>query len=108
MKNRLAGIAAALLFLQPLAAQYKTALPGYRYEFPRDHFNHPDFQTEWWYYTGNLKSADGHRYGFELAFFRQAVHRDPSQQTSASNKFAPEKSSWAANDIYLAHLALSD
>ena len=34
-------------------AQYRTALPGYRYEFPRDHFNHPDFQTEWWYYTGN-------------------------------------------------------
>jgi predicted secreted hydrolase len=108
LKNNLVIIAAFFLAMRPLAPQYQTALPGYHYEFPRDHFNHPEFQTEWWYYTGNLKSADGHRYGFELAFFRQAVHRDPSQQTSASNKFAPEKSSWAANDIYLAHLALSD
>ncbi len=97
MKSRLACIAAALLFLQPLAAQYRTALPGYRYEFPRDHFNHPDFQTEWWYYTGNLKSADGRRFGFELTFFRQAISRDPARN-----------SAWDVRDLYLAHLALSD
>ena len=76
MRSRAWCFAATLLILSPLAAQYRTALPGYRYEFPRDHFNHPDYQTEWWYYTGNLKSADGHRYGFELTFFRQAVRRD--------------------------------
>jgi predicted secreted hydrolase len=38
---------------------YRAALPGYRYEFPRDHFNHPEFQTEWWYYTGNLRDENG-------------------------------------------------
>ena len=97
MRSRLACIAATLLLLQPFAAQYRTALPGYRYEFPRDHFNHPDFQTEWWYYTGNLKSTDGRRFGFELTFFRQAVSRDPAK-TSA----------WEVQDLYLAHLALSD
>jgi predicted secreted hydrolase len=97
MKSRLACIAAAVLLLQPLAAQYRTALPGYRYEFPRDHFNHPDFQTEWWYYTGNLKSADGRRFGFELTFFRQAVSRDPTKVAA-----------WEVQDLYLAHLALSD
>src|SRR5437016_2989775 len=97
MKSRLACIATALLFLQPLAAQYRTALPGYRYEFPRDHFNHPDFQTEWWYYTGNLKSAEGRRFGFELTFFRQAVSRDPAKVAA-----------WEVQDLYLAHLALSD
>src|ERR1700719_2782035 len=97
MKNRLACIAAALLFLQPLAAQYRTALPGYRYEFPRDHFNHPDFQTEWWYYTGNVKAADGRRFGFELTFFRQAVSRDPARTKP-----------WDVRDLYFAHLALSD
>jgi predicted secreted hydrolase len=86
-----------MFFLQPLPAQYRVALPGYRYEFPRDHFNHPDFQTEWWYYTGNLKSADGHRFGFELTFFRQAVSRD-----------AAKTAAWDVNDLYLAHLALSD
>jgi len=59
-----------------VSGQYQTALPGYHYNFPRDHFNHPDFQTEWWYYTGNIKSPDGHRFGFELTFFRQGVDRD--------------------------------
>ena len=87
---------AAFLMVLPLLAQYRAALPGYRYEFPRDHFNHPNFQTEWWYYTGNLKAADGHRFGFELTFFRQAVSR------------AARTSSWDVNDVYLAHLALSD
>src|SRR5713226_2402364 len=72
---------------------YRVALPGYRFKFPRDHFNHPDFQTEWWYYTGNLKSTDGHRCGFELTFFRQAVSRDPKKVTA-----------WEVHDLYLAHL----
>ncbi len=97
MKSRLAALAAALLILTPLAAQYRNAVPGYRFEFPRDYFDHPDFQTEWWYYTGNLKSANGHRYGFELTFFRQAVSRDPGQAAT-----------WDIKDIYLTHLALSD
>jgi predicted secreted hydrolase len=78
-------------------AQYKAALPGYRYEFPRDHFNHEDFQTEWWYTTGNLTATNGHHYGFELTFFRQGVDRDPG-------KTQP----WDIQDLYLAHLALSD
>jgi predicted secreted hydrolase len=97
MKSRLACLAVVLFVLPQLAAQYRTALPGYHYEFPRDHFNHPDFQTEWWYYTGNLKSADGQRFGFELTFFRQAVNRDPAKTAT-----------WDVRDLYLAHLALSD
>jgi len=78
-------------------APYRLALPGYQYSFPRDHFNHPDFQTEWWYYTGNLQSSDGHRFGFELTFFRQAVNQNPSRETE-----------WDIHDLYIAHLALSD
>jgi predicted secreted hydrolase len=97
MRSRLACFLAAAFSLQPAAAQYRTALPGYHYEFPRDHFNHPDFQTEWWYYTGNLKSSDGHRFGFELTFFRQAVSRDPAKTAA-----------WDTKDVYLAQLALSD
>jgi predicted secreted hydrolase len=97
MKSKLAALAAALLLLTPLSAQYRSAVPGYRFEFPRDYFDHPDFQTEWWYYTGNLKSTNGRRYGFELTFFRQAVSRDPAQAAT-----------WEIKDIYLTHLALSD
>lgn len=97
MKNKLSALAAAFFLLFPLARQYRTARPGYRFEFPRDYFNHPDFQTEWWYYTGNLKSASGHRYGFELTFFREASSRDAHQSAT-----------WDLKDLYLAHLALSD
>jgi predicted secreted hydrolase len=96
MRSRLACFA-ALLLLPVAAAQYRNAMPGYRYEFPRDHFNHPDFQTEWWYYTGNVRSADGHRFGFELTFFRQGVDRD-LRKTGA----------WDVRDVYVAHFALSD
>jgi predicted secreted hydrolase len=101
MRSRLALLIACAMalapVLQPARAQFRSAAPGYRYEFPRDFFNHPDFQTEWWYYTGNLTAADGHAYGFELTFFRVGVNRD---------KTPP--SDWAVNDIYMAHLALSD
>lgn len=80
------------------ALTWLQALPGYRYQFPRDHFDHPGFRTEWWYYTGNLRAADGHRYGFELVFFRQGEHRGASANPSA----------WRVDDLYLAHLAWSD
>jgi predicted secreted hydrolase len=76
---------------------YRLALPGYLYEFPRDHFNHADFQTEWWYYTGNLHTGGGQRFGFELTFFRQGVDRG-----------AAPSSVWDVRDIWMAHLALSD
>jgi predicted secreted hydrolase len=99
MKSRRVFAAMLISLAGVLAAsgQYQTALPGYHYNFPRDHFNHPDFQTEWWYYTGNVKAADGHRFGFELTFFRQGVDRD-----------AKSIGAWDVRDLYLAHLALSD
>ena len=75
---------------------YREAAPGYKYSFPRDNFSHPEFQTEWWYYTGNLKAADGHAFGFQVTFFRQGVQRTPAQD-----------SSWVVDDLYLAHAALS-
>jgi predicted secreted hydrolase len=97
-----AVLVSAALALQPAVAQFRAAAAGYRYEFPRDYFSHPDYQTEWWYYTGNLTAADGHAYGFELTFFRVGVNRPPA------NAAAVLVADWAVNDIYMAHLALSD
>ncbi len=91
----------AVAVLTTSAQEWKAAVPGYHYEFPRDHFSHPDYQTEWWYYTGNLRAADGHRFGFELTFFRQAV-RLSKQEAAASDE------TWRPAQIYLAHFALSD
>jgi predicted secreted hydrolase len=76
---------------------YRVALPGFHYEFPRDHFNHSEFQTEWWYYTGNLHTPQGRQFGFELTFFRQGADRN----TTSSGV-------WDVRDIWMAHLALSD
>ncbi len=79
------------------AEPYRLALPNYHFEFPRDHFNHPEFRTEWWYYTGNVRTAEGRRFGFELTFFRQGVDRRPAAE-----------SVWDMRDVWMAHLALSD
>jgi len=76
---------------------YREAVPGYRYQFPRDHFNHPEFRTEWWYYTGNVFDSGGRRFGFELVFFRQGERHETDN-----------KSAWDAQDVYLAHAALTD
>ncbi|HKM68091.1 MAG TPA: lipocalin-like domain-containing protein [Candidatus Acidoferrum sp.] len=97
MRSRLLLFVIIFVCASPAFAQYKTAVPGYKYEFPRDNFNHEDFQTEWWYTTGNLTAADGRHFGFELTFFRQGVDRDPDKPRP-----------WDIQDLYLAHLALSD
>jgi predicted secreted hydrolase len=88
---------ALLVSVSVFGAPFRLALPGYRYEFPRDHFNHPEFQTEWWYYTGNLRTVEGKRFGFEMTFFRHGVDR----------KDRP-KNVWDVSDVWFAHLALSD
>jgi predicted secreted hydrolase len=89
--------AVALLLILPQALAYRQALPGYSYQFPRDHFEHQDFRTEWWYYTGNVTGAKGERFGFELVFFRQGTGETSGNQ-----------SAWAVHDLYLAHAALTD
>jgi predicted secreted hydrolase len=94
-------LALALLLVTP-EYPFRTALPSYQYQFPRDYFEHPEFKTEWWYYTGNLRSAEGRRFGFELVFFRQAQHRPMTSESS------PNHSAWRIDDLYLAHLALTD
>jgi predicted secreted hydrolase len=88
----------SLAFLLLTLADYRLALPGYQFSFPRDHFNHPDYRTEWWYYTGNLRSDQGRRFGYELTFFRQAIQP----------KLAPTANVWDVRDVWMAHLALSD
>src|SRR5579872_2229466 len=94
------AIALTLLIgaVSPSGTVYRQAATGYRYSFPRDHFDHPDFRTEWWYYTGNLHDTAGKRFGFELVFFRQGQRKGPIANRSA----------WRIDDLYLAHLAITD
>src|SRR2546422_6934786 len=96
--RRASLVLAVALLAAATGFNYRTALPGYRYAFPRDHFEHPDFRTEWWYYTGNLRDTAGKHFGFELVFFRLGKHRGPAENRSA----------WRIDDLYLAHAALTD
>ncbi|HMN60926.1 MAG TPA: lipocalin-like domain-containing protein, partial [Anaerolinea sp.] len=73
------------------------------FEFPKDMGPHPDFQTEWWYYTGNLKAENGQEYGFQLTFFRRALLGSEGQSI-----LAQRSSAWATDQVYLAHFALTD
>ena len=68
--------------------------------FPDDYGPHPDFQTEWWYYTGNLETPEGRHFGYQLTFFRRAL-RPPEQRVTRS-------SNWSVEQVYMAHFALTD
>jgi predicted secreted hydrolase len=78
--------------------EFRRALPGYLYEFPRDHAAHPEFRTEWWYYTGHLGTVKGRNFGFQLTFFRHSL-RPPSIKS---------QSRWALHSLYFAHFAITD
>jgi len=68
--------------------------------FPADFGAHEDFQTEWWYYTGNLQTFEGRHFGFELTIFRIGL-LPPTVQL-------PQASKWYSHSLYFAHFAISD
>jgi predicted secreted hydrolase len=88
---------AMIIAIMLSAAAWKIAEPGRAIVLPDDHVSHPDYKIEWWYYTGNLDTRDGRRFGYQLTFFRVGVNREPS---SASR--------WAVRDLHMAHFAVSD
>ncbi|MFY9985180.1 MAG: lipocalin-like domain-containing protein [Chthoniobacterales bacterium] len=79
---------------------WRLAEPGYQFRFPQDHGPHPDYRTEWWYLTGNLQTADGREFGYELTFFRYG-YRSPRQRT-------PVKSRFVVDDVKFAHFTVTD
>jgi predicted secreted hydrolase len=76
------------------------ALPGYQIALPRDNYPHYNFRTEWWYFTGNLQTADGRAFGYELTFFRHG-YRPPGAGEPATSRFV-------INDVKFAHFAVTD
>jgi predicted secreted hydrolase len=80
------------------ATGFEKALVPKQWQFPDDFGAHEGYQTEWWYYTGNLETAEGRPFGFQLTFFRQAL--SPAVQVNSSH--------WRSNQIYSAHFTVSD
>lgn len=82
-------------------AGYPVATQGRQFEFPRDHGPHPQFRNEWWYVTGNLDSAAGKRFGFELTIFRFALSPELQQAQESG-------SAWRTKQVYIGHFAVTD
>ena len=97
--------------LGPISAVtgYAQALAPRALEFPADQGPHPDYRQEWWYLTGNLDSAGGERFGFELTIFRFALAPPVGPQpTAAGSRPAAQGSAWRTRQIYLGHFAITD
>ncbi|MDO9085959.1 MAG: lipocalin-like domain-containing protein [Anaerolineaceae bacterium] len=67
--------------------------------FPEDLGAHPEYLTEWWYYTGNVFTQDGRHFGYQLTFFRRAITDEVEIN---------RESEWSTNQIYMAHFAITD
>ncbi|MHB8812050.1 MAG: lipocalin-like domain-containing protein [Steroidobacteraceae bacterium] len=108
----LAAIAAMAILPAPVARaqqpSFAQALTPEPLEFPRDQGPHPDYRQEWWYLTGNLDSAAGERFGFELTIFRFALAPASTQTPAVSTQPGAESSRWRTRQIYLGHFAVSD
>lgn len=97
-------VAASLAVAEAMSGDttgYARATAVRPFVFPEDHGPHPAFKTEWWYVTGNLRATDGtdRRFGLQFTVFRSALTPD----TAASRA-----SEWAANQLYMAHVGLSN
>lgn len=98
--------ALSLLALLPLARADEAprpldVRPGRVFQFPRDHGAHPEFRTEWWYFTGHLQTPQGRRFGLQWTVFRIGLFPPAVPAESAP-------SPWRAKDLYFSHLAVSD
>ena len=79
-------------------AGFARALEPRVFRFPEDAGPHPEFQTEWWYYTGHLHNAAGRRFGYQLTFFRRGL----------APKTALNLEDWPTEQMYFAHFTVSD
>ncbi len=79
---------------------FARAIGEWEWEFPRDYGAHPEFQTEWWYYTGNLEGEDGRRFGYQFTIFRRAI--------TPESTITGESSAWRSDQLYMAHFTVTD
>lgn len=68
------------------------------FAFPADMGAHPEYQTEWWYFTGNLTADTGDHFGYHVTFFRRGLTPGTVERDSA----------WGTNQVYMAHMAITD
>ena len=72
------------------------------FSFPNDHGPHEGFRNEWWYFTGNVETAIGKRFGYQVTFFSTAIRAEIAAPCDVSI------SAWCTNKIWMGHAAISD
>ena len=73
---------------------------GIELTFPADHQAHPNFRHEWWYLTANLIDEEGNPLGVQWTQFRFAA-APPTDEDDV------KKTEWQAQQIYMAHSAVT-
>ncbi|MBS4672908.1 Predicted secreted hydrolase [Aeromonas hydrophila] len=86
---------------------FRKALPGQTINLPADHAAHPDYRSEWWYLTGNLKDEQGREYGLQWTLFRQGVDWQVVDK-KGSVREQPLVNSWLTPQLWLAQFAITD
>ena len=90
---------ALFLFLTIAATEWKVAVPDYQWAFPRDHWAHNGYRTEWWYFTGQLEAEDAsRRFGYQFTFFRIGVLDERPELDS----------DWTSTSVIMGHAAITD
>ncbi len=84
-------------------ARFHTVQGPCNLAFPEDHGPHPGYRSEWWYYTGNVRSADGRHFGYQMTIFRYQT--GPSGETQ---HWPVPASTWRTQQIFIAHAAVTD
>ena len=79
-------------------AGFEKAITERKFIFPDDNGAHPSFRTEWWYFTGNLTTQEGKRFGYQFTIFRNAIS---AEKTGIS-------SGWKSNQVYMGHFTVTD
>jgi predicted secreted hydrolase len=74
---------------------FAPVVPGKPIVFPADHGPHADYRVEWWYFTANLKDAQGTSYGVQWTLFRQATM--PGDRNEG----------WASRQLWMGHAAVT-
>lgn len=84
---------------QDPTVEWKSAAPGYSWEFPRDHRKHDGYSTEWWYFVGFAHAEDGRQFFWQFTIFRAGLAAAPPDA-------AP--SPWGARYAGMGHAAVAD
>lgn len=96
-----AGAAGALIFAGGAGAvEWKQAARGFGWDFPRDHWAHEGYRTEWWYFVGFAETPDGdRRFAWQFTLFRSGLALEPPEA---------RPSPWGARHAAMGHAVVAD